>query len=232
MANFATHLGVAAVAGSSLATGLVVAEQLPLSTGVQLVIFFLAGTLLPDVDVDKSRPVRWLFSSLGLLAVLLAISLVHPEPQSSFLFFNQPSLPGWEVLAAALAAWLVTRYLLAWFFQKFTRHRGLSHSLLIAGLWSLGWIALGQTLLLIDELLLWQQGLALFLGFILHLLLDELYSVDLEGARIKRSFGSAFKLYARDAGKLSLAGLVLLFVFIWLLPWPVSLLEWLTGTSH
>jgi hypothetical protein len=36
--------------------------------------------------------------------------------------------------------------------------------------------------------------LFVFIGFIIHLVLDEMYSVDIKGATIKRSFGSAFKL--------------------------------------
>jgi membrane-bound metal-dependent hydrolase YbcI (DUF457 family) len=34
---------------------------------------------------------------------------------------------------------------------------------------------------------------SLFVGFIIHLLLDELYSVDLRNMRIKKSFGTALK---------------------------------------
>jgi hypothetical protein len=34
----------------------------------------------------------------------------------------------------------------------------------------------------------------MFSGFILHLLLDELYSVDFMNRRIKRSFGTALKV--------------------------------------
>jgi hypothetical protein len=37
----------------------------------------------------------------------------------------------------------------------------------------------------------WLCGTFVFLGFLTHLTLDELYSVDLRGVRVKRSFGSA-----------------------------------------
>ncbi len=40
-------------------------------------------------------------------------------------------------------------------------------------------------------------GLFVFLGFVIHLLLDEIYSVDFTGARIKKSFGTALKLFER-----------------------------------
>lgn len=227
MANFATHVGVAAALGSSLSSALLVTGQLDWVTSLTLLLFFIAGTLLPDIDVDKARPVRWLFNLFALIAALAVILLMQPTDSTGFLRSSQHNLPGWPVALAAGLAWLVTRYPLAWIFQRYTRHRGLCHSLVIAAVWSLGWIYLGLTFLSLNELLIWLQGLAIFLGFILHLLLDELYSVDFEGVRLKRSFGSAFKLYQRDF----LAGSVLAFIavalLIWLLPWPTKLLNWM-----
>ena len=40
----------------------------------------------------------------------------------------------------------------------------------------------------------WLDALFVFLGFVLHLTLDELYSVDFTDRKIKRSFGTALKL--------------------------------------
>lgn len=227
MANFATHTGVAATLGSSLATALVITGQLEVLPSLFLLFFFIAGTLLPDIDVDKARPVRWLFNIFALMAVLFTLVLMQPQDSTRFWETSEPQLPGWQVALAALFAWLFTRYPLAWFFQRFTRHRGLCHSLLVAALWGLGWVYLGLNLLAVSELIVWLQGLAIFLGFILHLLLDELYSVDFEGARLKRSFGSAFKLYQKDFVSGSLLALLALVILIGLLPWPASLINWM-----
>ena len=41
----------------------------------------------------------------------------------------------------------------------------------------------------------WLTGLFLFIGFLIHLALDEIYSVDVEGRTIKKSFGTALKLF-------------------------------------
>jgi len=227
MANFATHTGVAAALGSSLSTALFVTGQLDFTASALLLLFFIAGTLLPDIDVDKARPVRWLFNIFALMSALLAVVLTHPQDTTGFWQDPEPQLPGWKVAFAALLAWLFTRYPLAWFFQRFTRHRGLCHSLLIAAVWGLGWVYLGLNLLAVDELIIWLQGLAIFLGFILHLLLDELYSVDFEGARLKRSFGSAFKIYQKDFISGSLLALAVLAALVWVVPQPESLLNWM-----
>lgn len=227
MANFATHVGVAATIGSSLSSALFVTGQLDFPTSATLLIFFIAGTLLPDIDVDKARPVRWLFNLFALMAALVAVILIQPAEQAHFWQAGERSLPGWQVATAALTAWLITRYPLAWLFQRYTRHRGLCHSLVIGAVWSLGWVYLGLTLLALSELFIWLQGVAIFLGFILHLLLDELYSVDFEGARLKRSFGSAMKIYQKDFISGSILAFAALILLVWLLPWPAKLLNWM-----
>jgi hypothetical protein len=40
------------------------------------------------------------------------------------------------------------------------------------------------------------MGVAVMLGFFSHLLLDEICSVDLKGARVNKAFGTAIKLWA------------------------------------
>ena len=63
--------------------------------------------------------------------------------------------------------------------------------------------------------LAWLTGLFVLIGFIIHLVLDEIYSVDIEGAAIKKSFGTALKLFDYHSWRASalmgvaLAGVVL-----------------------
>jgi hypothetical protein len=45
----------------------------------------------------------------------------------------------------------------------------------------------------------WYSGLFVGCGFLLHLLLDELCSVDISSVKIKRSFGTACKLLSFNA---------------------------------
>ena len=92
--------------------------------------------------------------------------------------------------------------------DRFTKHRGLFHSLPAA-------IVSGLTLgVIIDyfttssDALVWFYVTFMFLGFILHLVLDEVYSVNLLGASFKRSFGTAMKL----GDKKNLVGTALLYI--------------------
>ena len=47
-------------------------------------------------------------------------------------------------------------------------------------------------------------GLFVLLGYIIHLILDEIYAVDFTGAHLKRSFGSALKLFESRSPSASL----------------------------
>jgi hypothetical protein len=44
----------------------------------------------------------------------------------------------------------------------------------------------------------WYFGMFVFMGYLVHLTLDEVYSVDIKGQRIKKSFGTALKFWNKD----------------------------------
>ena len=46
-----------------------------------------------------------------------------------------------------------------------------------------------------NETLSWLGGIFMFAGYLVHLTLDEMYSVDVMDVRVKASFGTALKLY-------------------------------------
>ena len=69
--------------------------------------------------------------------------------------------------------------------------------------------------------LAWCHAGAVLLGFFIHLGLDELFSVDLEGARLKRSFGTALKLGGGRPISTLLMLMALVLVGYWVPPWEV-----------
>ena len=62
--------------------------------------------------------------------------------------------------------------------------------------------------------LAWLSGGFVFLGGLIHLLLDEIYSVDLRNIKIKRSFGTALKLVDLD-NKLLLLAMMIAVAVLW-----------------
>lgn len=139
------------------------------------------GGLLPDLDSDSGVPVRELFS---FTAAGGAFAAYHP--------LREAGLPMEQALVIMAAVYLAIRYPIANLFRNVTVHRGMFHSIpgiLIAGL--LLYLAYPSRDLFLR---LYLAG-GVMLGFLSHLILDELYAVDLMGIRIRfnKFAGSALK---------------------------------------
>ncbi|MBB3143413.1 metal-dependent hydrolase [Halomonas organivorans] len=208
MADFRTHLGVAATLGAVVAHGGWQAGLWAFSEGLPILALVTFGGILPDIDADRSKAIRLIFNLLAIPAVV-----------AGALWLQRRLEPG-PLLVACGGIYLSVRYLGGALFCRFTVHRGIWHSLLAAALCGLTVTALSHRLFALSDRLAWIYGAALALGFVIHLMLDELYSVDLTGARLKRSFGTALKPFDwREPGN-SLAMLaVIASLSPWLPPW-------------
>jgi membrane-bound metal-dependent hydrolase YbcI (DUF457 family) len=190
LAAFGTHLAVGVTVSGLAATA---AYAGGLASPAQM-LFLLglgtAGSLAPDLDSDRSAPVRVLFTLLslsGAFAVLFAAARHYPT------------------VAELAVIWLVSFLLLRWavfaLLQRLTRHRGMFHSVpaaLLAGsataalLFQLGGRSPTES---------WMAGAFVTFGYLVHLILDELCSLNVFGSRARRSLGTALKLWSsRSAG--------------------------------
>lgn len=181
MADSSTHL-LGATALCSLAAT-VVAKLLDIGPADALLMLVagIAAGVLPDIDLEKSRASRALFTALGLLASL------------GWLFANVERYAAVELWVVALLILLCVRGPVMMVFHSMTVHRGALHSLaaaLMSGV--LATVAAGHALGRTPEVA-WMVGAFTAFGYTVHLVMDELWSVDFSGARIKRSFGSALK---------------------------------------
>ncbi|MBT5231384.1 MAG: hypothetical protein HOM11_14050 [Methylococcales bacterium] len=197
MANFNTHISVGMLA-TGLAVSSLAASQL--INGKEAGLLFLAGSigsLLPDIDSDNSLPVKTTFSVMGIISAFIAATLISPN--SIFL-----------VMAISLSAYALIRWGVFYIFTQLTVHRGIIHSVPF-GLWLGLLVAIGYQHLTNQSVLAWLMGGFVSFGFMVHLLLDEFYSVDLLGGTVKRSFGSAFKFFSFRAPFLS----ILIYAALW-----------------
>ncbi len=182
MANFHTHITFAA-AGSGLLS--VLCLQVGLVGQQDALILALVGTIggiLPDVDLQRAYPSRIMFSMLGIFtAFLMVFSLKH---EMSII----------ELWLIGIGTFIGIRFIFWEVFHRYTSHRGSIHSLVAALFATFATTAGSFHLLGKNDFISWLIGLFLFMGFILHLVLDEIYSVDFMNYRIKRSFGTAIKI--------------------------------------
>ncbi|MBX7102436.1 MAG: metal-dependent hydrolase [Gemmataceae bacterium] len=142
------------------------------------------GGLLPDLDSDSGVPMREL---THLSATVVPIILLRRI--ASF------GLSPEQALLAVAGCYLFVRYVLTAIFNKVTVHRGMFHSvpaMLIAGLL----VFLGLDHPTLESRLFFSVGV--MLGFLSHLVLDEICSVDINGVvpQLKSSAGTAVKFWS------------------------------------
>ena len=150
---------------------------------VALMLTTLSG-LLPDLDHPIGVELKGFTGILGVLAALAVWD---------HFAVTQPQMPFELHLWAVVAAYLLVRHGLRRILAHLMVHRGISHSLPTCAIWGAvtylyypsGWHVVRLVM-----------AVAVMLGFFSHLLLDELCSVDLRGARVNKAFGTAIKLWA------------------------------------
>jgi len=208
MANFQTHVTVAATASTGAAIAAVNAHLTASTNMPWLILLGLIGGLLPDIDADNSRPVRLLFDLLGLVAALSILQAVKKLVASE------------QALLLAGAGFLVIRFGLFALFNQLTDHRGVFHSLLAACFFALLTTYVCHHFWRCEVLFSWLSGVFVGIGYIVHLLLDECFSVNLTNARMKKSFGTAMKLGNRKNPSATALMLIPTIALGWLSPSP------------
>lgn len=204
MANFETHISVAALGSGLLSTACLSAGISDPKETIMLWMLGTVGGILPDIDSDHSYATKMIFTSLAIIFAGLAM-LNWIETYSIL-----------ELWIVCGVSYILIRHISLKLFTKFTVHRGIFHSIATALFFGFGITALSFNFLRLNELLSWLMGFFLFFGFLIHLSLDEMYSVDLMNVRIKRSFGTALKLFDYKNWEISaimIALTVLVFTF-------------------
>jgi membrane-bound metal-dependent hydrolase YbcI (DUF457 family) len=193
MADFKTHLAVGSTVSGVVAIGCLVAG---IATPKEVAVLFCAGTIggvLPDIDSDHATPVRLLFDFLAIVIAFLTV------------FSRSEAFSIVELVCLWIIVDVTIRYVPYKIFAKFTVHRGIFHSLLAAIFFGFLTTAAASRLFGLDAQSAWLVGSFVSLGYVTHLLLDEIYSVDLMGANIKQSFGTAIKFASFKNWKASIA---------------------------
>lgn len=208
MANFKQHLVFAAIGTGVLTTPLLGANLIRPLEALTLWIAGTFGGILPDIDSDNATVLELLFGLLCLLAV--GLTLAHAPRQLS---------------TTEICLLIGTVYGAIFFgarrvFAQFTVHRGIFHSLLAACFFGVLMAVFARHILAFSATLSWLCGFFLLLGFVLHLLLDEIYSVDFMNQRVKRSFGTALKLTDYRNWKSTLGMTALMAVLLYWAPNP------------
>jgi membrane-bound metal-dependent hydrolase YbcI (DUF457 family) len=225
MANFKTHLYFGIFVSGGAVLSLKSVGLVPPGQPLALFALGVTGSVLPDIDAEVSAPGRAFF---GVLGAVLAFGWILP------LVGHYRTL---DLAMVWFGLFLAVRFLLFETFARFTVHRGIWHSLLAAVFTSLVTMTLAHRLLDQPPRTAWIAGLMVGLGYLAHLCLDEVYSVDLYNRKVRRSFGTALKPFSLADPLSSLAMAVPVCVLLWYAP-PADVFsamarpEWSTWFRH
>jgi membrane-bound metal-dependent hydrolase YbcI (DUF457 family) len=186
VANYQTHITVSGAIGVGYGAAAVLGAGFsPVHGALAACLTGIAG-MLPDLDSESGRPVREVFGVLAAVAPMLLMRRLEAWGGSAD-----------AALLLAVLVYVSIRYGAANVLNLVAIHRGMFHSIpamLIAA--ELTFLAYkGDTA---GVKLLMAGGVAL--GFLSHLVLDEIYSVKWDGAivRLKSSAGSAVKFIGKS----------------------------------
>ena len=211
MASFKTHVSFGTGAGI-IACVVAFFYSVAGSDLILAWIFFsiFVGSVLPDIDSDEGTPLRIVFLIFGSVAA--GAGLIYALQNHKDNLYYLAGIP--------LGIFVLIRFAGPAVFKKYTRHRGMLHSIPVALIFVLlvfiiaDSFSFGQA----DALLI---ALGVGAGYFLHLLLDEIKStVNFNGVVFspKKSLGSALKLFSRSLASNLFAYSVLILLIIYLYP--------------
>jgi hypothetical protein len=191
MAKFKAHISLGVLLGlfSSIFVSFF---SLTKNILIALIVFFsvIIGSFLPDIDSDTGTPFQIIF---GLLSFLAAIIM--------FYYLLQKGVSDHKMLIGLpIASLIFFRVVIGKIFQKITHHRGIWHSIpfvLIVTLFAL-LITNKFDISPYDKLII---SISIGVGYLSHLILDEIYSlINISGIPFtsKKSLGSALKFSSKS----------------------------------
>jgi hypothetical protein len=186
MAGFKTHVTFSSLLGCGYA-GAGYVYGVPLDTA--LVGGALCGFsgMLPDLDSDYGVPLR---ETMCFVAATVPMLLLDR--------FASFGLRHDEMVLLAVSLYLSMRFGVTNMIRKYTVHRGMFHSIPAALVFAgLAFLISGAA----DVHMRYYKAGGVLIGFMSHLILDEIYSVEWKGGRwrLKKSAGTALKLFGDDA---------------------------------
>jgi hypothetical protein len=183
MAGFKTHITVSTLMGAGYGGAAHMMFGVPWPTCALAGGLCSVSGMLPDLDSDSGRP---LHESIALAAAVVPMMLLHR--------FQQTGMSHESMILAAAGIYVLIRFGAAALLKRYTVHRGMFHSLPAA-------VIFGEIAFLLasgeDVRLRAYKAGAVVLGYLSHLILDEIYSFTWRHGlpRLKHSFGTGLKLF-------------------------------------
>ena len=204
MAGFKTHITTSSMLGVGYA-GAGVAMGFSLESSIIAGGLCGVAGMLPDIDSDSGIPLR---ETMGFAAAVVPMLMLDRLQQLGFTYE--------QLVLATGGLYLFIRFGVSKLIAKYTVHRGMFHSIPAALIFAgLAFLICGCS----DLQLRYFKSGAVLLGVMSHLVLDEIYAIEWARGRwrLKKSFGTAMKLWGKNGwanisawGKLAIVVLLIL----------------------
>lgn len=217
MANFQQHFLTAAGTSGVISSGLLSLEYF---TSEQAILGFALGTIggiLPDLDSNHSKPLKM---TRDVIAISFAFIIMYNKAKGYSLV---------EMAVLWIAIFSFIKYGIFNLFTNITVHRGMFHSIPAAIISGLVFVNIFYYLLGFDPMLSWVYSFFIFIGYMVHLILDEFVSLNLMGDYIKKSLGTALKLYDKNNVTTSVVVYIAMIILFFIAPTSFEFNEMLSS---
>jgi membrane-bound metal-dependent hydrolase YbcI (DUF457 family) len=186
MADFKTHITTSTIVGAGYGYWGVFYQGMTIESGVLAAGLCAVAGMLPDLDSDSGVPLRETSMFASATIPMLMIDR-----------FRDLNLSHEAMALAAMIIYVAIRFVVVEFFRRYTVHRGMWHSIPAAA--SVGVLAY-LVMPCPSESARVYKSLAVTLGFVVHLVLDEIWSMQFRHGRfrLKKSFGTALKFWGES----------------------------------
>ncbi len=183
MADFKTHITGSTIVGVGYGYWGVFHQGMSIESGVLAAGLCSVAGMLPDLDSDSGVPLRETSMFASATVPMLMIDR-----------FRDLQLSHEMMALAAMVIYVVIRFGVVEIFRRYTVHRGMWHSIPAAAVCGLAAYLLMPCP---AESVRIYKSAAVVVGFLVHLILDEIWAIDfrLGRFRIKKSFGTALKFW-------------------------------------
>jgi hypothetical protein len=181
MAGFKTHITFSSILGAGYGTAAYFLYDVPLPSCILAGGLCGVSGMLPDLDSGPGTP---LHESMAFAAAVVPVMLIH--------YLQHVGFSHEMIILICAGLYLLIRFGGVALLKHFTVHRGMFHSLPAAAIFGevAYMLASGDT-----NLRLYKAG-AVVLGYMSHLFLDEIWSIEWShGLHFKSSFGTALKIF-------------------------------------
>jgi len=203
VADFKTHITGSTIVGAAYGYWGTFHQGMSVESGLLAAGLCSVAGMLPDLDSNSGVPLRETSMFAAAVVPMLMINR-----------FRDLELSPEAMALAAMLIYITIRFFVVEIFRRYTVHRGMWHSIPAAA--SVGILAY-LVMPTPSEGARVFKSTAVVLGFMVHLILDEIWSVDYRHGRfrLKKSFGTALKFWGNDiSGNLSVYAKLILFAYM------------------